>query len=121
MYDNGTVGKNHKWEKWTMLRAWHWLVGRDRLEFPTKGNSRKHDELPTRCGGYCIRYGEWNDMEIDFLMRLNLFTAKPMVYVLNIPLREHTRARPLWFVFQIQRVGCISTRSSAVLSHSGVS
>ena len=96
VYDMGTVGKNHKWERWTMLRAWHWLVGCDRLEMPIKGPVRKHQPMPERCEGSCLRYGEWNDMEIDFLMQLTLFTTKPMVHVLNVPLREYTRLRPLW-------------------------
>jgi len=96
LYDHQPVGKNHKWEKWTLLRAWHWLAGHDRKEYECKGKVRKHDPLPTRCEGWAIRLGEWNDMEIEVLDRLRLFTAKPMIYVLNVPLREHTRKRAEW-------------------------
>lgn len=37
LHEHQPVGKNHKWEKWTLIRAWHWLVGRDRKEHEVRG------------------------------------------------------------------------------------
>ena len=96
LYDHQHVGKNHKWERWTLLRAWHWIVGRDRKEYECKTKVRKQDPCPTRCDGWAIRLGEWDPMECEILDKLRLFTSKPVVYVLNIPIREHTRNRPEW-------------------------
>ncbi len=96
VYNHQPVGKNHKWEKWTLLRAWHWIVGRDRTEHPFKANVRKHDPMPDKCEGWALRLGEWDDMEIEILQKYKFFTAKPVVYVLNIPVREHTRLRAEW-------------------------
>lgn len=96
-YDHQPIGKNAKWEKWTLIRAYHWLVGKDRVEYVLKGKERKHDPMPTRCNGWGIRHGEWNSMEIEVLHGLRLYTSKPVIYVLNVTLREHTRNRPEWF------------------------
>ena len=60
------------------------------------GKKRKHDPLPERCEGWALRLGEWDAMEIEVLDRLRFFTAKPMIYVLNVPVREHTRRRAEW-------------------------
>ena len=96
-HDHQPVGKNHKWEKWTLLRAWHWLVGRDRKEYDLKGGKmRQHDPCPTRCEGWALRLGEWDAMECEVLDGMRLLTSKPIVYILNIPVREHTRNRPEW-------------------------
>lgn len=96
VYDHQPIGKNNKWARWTLQRAWHWIVGHDRKEHVVRGAERDHDPLPSRCDGWAIRHGEWNSMECFILDQLHLFTAKPVVYVLNIPVREHTRNRPEW-------------------------
>jgi ribosome-binding ATPase YchF (GTP1/OBG family) len=96
VYDHQPVGKNNKWLLWTLLRAWHWIVGYDRKEYEIKGKIRKHDPCPTKCDGWPLRLGEWNSVETEMLNSLNLYTSKSVIYILNISLREHTRNRPEW-------------------------
>ncbi len=92
-YNHGAIGKTYKWEKWTLIRAWEYLVGREREEFPNKGKDRPFAPLPETCEGISLRFGEWEPHESQFLIQMDLFTCKSMVYVLNISTREYLRGR----------------------------
>lgn len=43
--------------------------------------------------GKDVRLGEWTGLEIDYLNRHNLITAKPMVYLVNLSAKDYIRKR----------------------------
>jgi len=44
----------------------------------------------------CIRHGEWSANEIDFLNTLQLITAKPVVYLVNLTKKDYMRKKNKW-------------------------
>jgi obg-like ATPase 1 len=92
-YEHQPVGKHVKWERWVLLRAWELLVGRPREETKVKGPSRPTPPMPTSCAGLALRYAMWEPFEKEYLERHGLLTIKPIVYLLNVSVRDHLRGR----------------------------
>lgn len=95
-YNHQNFGKTLKWERWVLLRAWELLVGRPRKETVIKGGKRPIPEMPTQCGGIALRYAIWEPFEARFLKDMNLMSAKPVVYLLNVSERDFLRGRSTW-------------------------
>jgi len=95
-HNHMTVGKNMKWDLWILEKAWGVLVGEERELGDAKAGIREHEPMPPRCSGASLRLHRWSALEIEVLTRFNLFTCKPVVYVLNGTTREFLRSRALW-------------------------
>jgi obg-like ATPase 1 len=46
--------------------------------------------------GNDIRFGDWNLVETDFLNNMQLITAKPVVYLVNLSERDYARKKNKW-------------------------
>ncbi len=59
------------------------------------------------------RFGEWNLKEVDFLNTVQLITAKPVVYLVNLTEKAYIKKKskwlpkvchaPLWLAMSIQQ------------------
>ena len=57
----------------------------------TWGCSGKMCGGPSRC-----RFGEWNMKDVDFLNQVQLITAKPVVYLVNLPEKMYIKKKSKW-------------------------
>lgn len=46
-------------------------------------------------GAHC-RFGEWNLKDVDFLNQVQLITAKPVVYLVNLPEKMYIKKKSKW-------------------------
>ena len=46
-------------------------------------------------GARC-RFGEWNLKDVDFLNQVQLITAKPVVYLVNLPEKMYIKKKSKW-------------------------
>ena len=44
----------------------------------------------------CCRFGEWNVKDVDFLNQVQLITAKPVVYLVNLPEKMYIKKKSKW-------------------------
>lgn len=44
----------------------------------------------------CCRFGEWNLKDVDFLNQVQLITAKPVVYLVNLPEKMYIKKKSKW-------------------------
>lgn len=42
------------------------------------------------------RFGEWNLKDVDFLNQVQLITAKPVVYLVNLPEKMYIKKKSKW-------------------------
>ncbi len=42
------------------------------------------------------RFGEWNMKDVDFLNQVQLITAKPVVYLVNLPEKMYIKKKSKW-------------------------
>ena len=61
------------------------------------------------CSPYC-RFGEWNLKDVDFLNQVQLITAKPVVYLVNLPEKMYIKRKSKW----LPKVRAGQARCSAV-------
>ena len=47
-------------------------------------------------GEACCRFGEWNLKDVDFLNQVQLITAKPVVYLVNLPEKMYIKKKSKW-------------------------
>ena len=68
-------------------------------------------ETPARQAehGACCRFGEWNLKDVDFLNQVQLITAKPVVYLVNLPEKMYIKKKSKW----LPKVATFSAFSSA--------
>jgi len=48
--------------------------------------------------GFCARFGEWNLKETDLLNTLQLITAKPTVYLINLTEKAFINKKNKWLL-----------------------
>jgi obg-like ATPase 1 len=99
------VGSRLLIEVRTLRRAWECLTGLDRIVLTDdeksilkrKGKSTEIKyNIPEILGGCALRLATWAPVEVEILKSFNFFSAKEMVYVLNISDRDHVRGYSKW-------------------------
>lgn len=48
------------------------------------------------CKDTLRRFGEWNLKDVDFLNTVQLITAKPVVYLVNLTEKAYTKKKSKW-------------------------
>lgn len=61
------------------------------MDSPSAGAHCKQKE-----GKACCRFGEWNLKDVDFLNQVQLITAKPVVYLVNLPEKMYIKKKSKW-------------------------
>ena len=68
------------------------------------------------CGGPSLcRFGEWNLKDVDFLNQVQLITAKPVVYLVNLPEKMYIKKKSKW----LPKVFPVFQTASACVQNAG--
>jgi ribosome-binding ATPase YchF (GTP1/OBG family) len=52
--------------------------------------------LTAAVGCFVRRFGDWNLKEVDFLNRVQLISAKPVVYLVNLTEKAYIKKKAKW-------------------------
>lgn len=85
------VGKERKYEYATLLAAYELLYGNVRLEISKRDRKAGIKFFPKLCSGQPLRYGKWDEYQCLVLNKYKFYTAKDVVYLVNLSPRDYIR------------------------------
>lgn len=89
--ENKNGGKELRYEYDLLLKAYEILVGAPRPPLKRKKGVIVRPPFPTVCKGKPLRFGDFDTTEVVYLKKYNFFTAKEMLYLVNLTPRDFMR------------------------------
>jgi obg-like ATPase 1 len=89
--ENKNGGKELRYEYDLLLKAYEILVGVPRPPLKRKKGVIVRPPFPTVCEGKPLRFGNFDTTEVVYLKKYNFFTAKEMLYLVNLTPRDFMR------------------------------
>ncbi len=89
--ENKNGGKELRYEYDLLLKAYEILVGEPRPPLKRKKGVIMRPSFPSACRGKPLRFGDFDTTEVVYLKKYNFFTAKEVLYLVNLTPRDFMR------------------------------
>lgn len=89
--ENKNGGKELRYEYDLLLKAYEILVGEPRPPLKRRKGIIVKPPFPTACRGKPLRFGDFDLTEVVYLKKYNFFSAKEVLYLVNLTPRDFMR------------------------------